>query len=203
MKTNHTLLLIFAIIVTIVVGGVYGLMYFGVEMSAQKIIKNQEQIDSQNLAKQREKSFLETYRATAHKWSELQDYYVKSNEVVSLIEKIEAIGPQSQTELNISSIDADNMDNAPFGKEGKIRMKISSRGNWVAVMKALSLVEMMPYKLNINNVRANSSTNIPSQGKNSSTTKSSWELSFDLQVAMLSATSSTTPASTSGSVKLK
>lgn len=188
MKTNHTLLLVFAIIVTIIVGGVYGLMYFGIEMSAQKIIKNQEQIDSQNLARQREKSFLDTYKATAHKWSELQDHYVKSNEVVSLIEKIEAIGPQSQTELVISSIDADNLENASFGKEGKIRMKISSRGAWSSVMKSLALVELMPYKLSINNVRANSSLNTQNQNK-SSTSKSTWEISFDLQVAMLSATS--------------
>lgn len=200
MKTNHTLLLIFAIIVTLIVGSIYGFMYYRVESSAQKIIKNQAQIDSATLAKEREKKFLDTYKATANKWTSLQDLYVQSDEVVNFIEKIESIGPLAKTEFNIANLDADNMDNAPFGKEGKIRMHITSKGGWEEVMKSLALVELLPYKLSVNNVKASSYKNQQTQGKNT-VTKIVWELSFDLEVAMLSV--NTASSTSTGPVKLK
>ena len=200
MKTNHTLLLIFAIIVTVIVGSIYGFMYYRIETSADKIIKNQAQIDSANLAKEREKKFLDTYKATASKWSSLQGLYVRSDEVVGFIEKIESIGPATKTEFNIANLDADNMDNAPFGKEGKIKMHITSKGSWEEVMKSIALVELLPYKLNVNNVKASSYKNQQTQGKNT-VTKVIWELSFDLQVSMLSV--NTNVSTSTSSIKIK
>ncbi len=187
MKNSHALLLIFAVFVTLFVGAVYGYMYYRIDMSAQKIVEAQSIIQSAKLSKQREKSFLETYKATASKWATLQEYFVKSNKVVDFIEVVEAIGPQSQSTIAISSIEADNLDSAPLGKEGRVKMKVSSKGSWNATMKALTLAEMLPYKITISNVRASSFEGVASKG---SAPKTTWELSFDLQAAMIAASSS-------------
>lgn len=188
MKNNHSLLLIFAIIVTLFVASIYGYMYYRIEISAQKIIDAQSIIQSNELAKKREKNFLDTYKATASKWSSLQDFFVRSNDVVSFIEIIESYGPLTKTDVAISAISADNFDNAPVGKEGKIQMHINVKGQWNSVMRVLSLIESLPYKSSISNFRANASVN--SSAKKDEI-KSVWEIALDLQVAMISVGTST------------
>lgn len=188
MKNNHSLLLIFAIIVTLFVATVYGYMYYRLEVSAQKILDSQSIIQSNELARQREKSFLETYKATATKWSSLQDLFIQSNKVVDFIEIVESYGPLTKTELAISSISADNLDNSPAGKEGKIQMHINVKGQWNSVMRVLSLLENLPYKSTISNFRANANVNSSAKG---SEPKSVWDMSLDLQVAMIAVATST------------
>jgi hypothetical protein len=188
MKNNHSLLLIFAIIVTLFVASVYGYMYYRIDISAEKINDAQSMIDSKELAVQREKKFLETYKATAPKWTSLQNFFVRSNDVVSLIELLESFGPLTKTDVVISSIEADNMDGVPAGKEGKIKMHISVKGAWNSVLRVLALVESLPYKLSINNLRAGSTVNTSAKANEA---KSSWDMAFDLQVAMISVATST------------
>lgn len=188
MKNNHLLLLVFAFFVTVFVASVYGYMYYRIDVSAGKIIDAQSLIQSNELAKQREKNFLDTYKATATKWSSLQNFYIKSNEVVNFIELMESFGPLSKSEVMISSIDADNLDGAPAGKEGKIKMHMSAKGSWSSVMRVLALTETLPYKLNLSNVRASGSINTGAKGTEP---KSSWDLSFDLSVAMIAVGTST------------
>ncbi len=187
MKTNHLSLLILAITVTIFVASIYGYLYYKITVSGQKISEAQYVIESAKLAKEREKSFLDRYTSTAPKWASLQDFFVHSDKVVDFIEVIESLSSQSKSTVTISSIDADNLDNAAVGKEGLIRVKINAKGSWVSVMRALSLVEVLPYKMSINNVRLNVVNNDSGNTKDAQKT---WELNFDLQVAMIVATSS-------------
>lgn len=67
-------------------------------------------------------------------------------------------------------------------------------------MKSLALVELLPYKINVNNVKASSYKNQQQKGK-TTVTNMIWELSFDLQVAMLSV--NTNVSTSTNSVKLK
>ncbi len=188
MKNNHLLLLMFAFFVTLFVASVYGYMYYRIDVSAGKIIDAESLIQSNKLAKQREKNFLDTYKATATKWSSLQDFYIKSDEVVNFIELMESYGLLSKSEVAISSIDADSLDGAPVGKEGKIKMHLSAKGPWLSVMKVLALTETLPYKLNLSNLRASGSINTGAKGTEP---KSSWDLSLDLSVAMVAVGTST------------
>ncbi len=187
MKTNHLSLLIFAITVTIFVASIYGYLYYKITVAGQKISEAQYVIESAKLAKEREKSFLDRYNSTASKWASLQDFFVHSDRVVDFIEVIESLSNQSKSTVTISSIDADNLDNAAVGKEGLIRVRINAKGSWVSVMRALSLAEVLPYKMSINNVRLNVANN---DSGNTKDAQRIWDLNFDLQVAMIVATSS-------------
>lgn len=187
MKTQHLPLLILAIAVTIFVGSVYGYLYYKITFFSQKISEAQYVIESAKLAKEREKSFLDRYTSTASKWASLQNFFVHSDKVVNFIETIESLSEQSKGTVTISSIDADNLDNAPVGKEGSIRMRINAKGSWNSVMKTLSLVEVLPYKITINNIRLNVAN---SDSLSSKDTQKIWDLNFDLQAAMIAVASS-------------
>ena len=189
MKINHLPLLILAVVVTIFVASIYGYLYYKINVSEQKISDYQYVIESAKLAKEREKSFLDRYTSTASKWSSLQNFFVHSDKVVNFIEVIESLSDQSKSTVTIFSIDADNLDNAPVGKEGSIKMKINAKGSWASVMRALSLTEALPYKVSINNVRLN----VTNEDSKSVKDQKIWDLNFDLQVAMIAVASSSDP----------
>ena len=189
MKINHLPLLILAVVVTIFVASIYGYLYYKINVSEQKISDYQYVIESAKLAKEREKSFLDRYTSTASKWSSLQNFFVHSDKVVNFIEVIESLSDQSKSTVTIFSIDADNLDNAPVGKEGSIKMKINAKGSWISVMRALSLTEALPYKVSINNVRLN----VTNEDSKSVKDQKIWDLNFDLQVAMIAVASSSDP----------
>jgi len=189
MKTKHLPFLIFAVAVTIFVALIYAYLYYKITISGQKISDIQSVIESAKLAKEREKSVLDRYTSTASKWASLQNLFVHSNKVVDFIETIESLSDQSKSIVTISSIDADNLDNAVVSKEGSIRVKINAKGSWISVMRALSLVEVLPYKLTINNVRLNTTNN---ESESAKANQKIWDLNFDLQVAMIAIASSST-----------
>jgi len=180
MKNKHSLFLIMAVLVTIFEVVAYGYMYRMVGVSLEHAVKSQTSADVLAMNKEREKSFLEAYKSTATKWSSLPQFFVDSSRVVDFIEAVESLSAISGSKVTIMTIDADNLDGAPVGKEGVIRTRIDVEGTWPAVMRDLSLAEALPYKISINNVRADSPK------------KSLWDMSFDLQAAMIVGTSSST-----------
>lgn len=189
MKRNHSTFLIMALTVTLFVASVYGYMYYMINVAREKTVKAQSLINSSKAVKERENSFLNTYEKTVSKWSKIQGFFVESNKVVNFIESIELLSQQSGGKVTISSIEADNLENASAGKEGTIRMKITAQGSWESVMRALKLAELLPYKISVNNVQASSfNSDQNNDDKSKVAPKSVWNLSFDLQVAMLAAT---------------
>lgn len=182
---NHFTLFIFAFLVTLLTLGIYVYMYLTVDLSLAKIAKNQSLVNSSKLTSSREANFIEVYEKTAAKWQKMRNLFVESDKVVNFIETIEALDSESGAKVSIASIDADNLDNAPADKIGYLRLRINAQGSWSSVMKALVLTENLPYKVTINNIQANRSD--ISNGKN--TSSNYWNLSFGLQVAMISSTS--------------
>ncbi len=191
MKHNHSTFLFMAILVGLFALSVYGYLYYRIDLSLEKTAKAQSLVNSAALTKERENTFMQTYDKTASKWSKLQELFVKSGEVVNFIEAVESLDSLSGSKVSISSIEADNLDNAPVGKEGFIRMNVSAKGSWQSVMKALSLAEALPYKVTINNVQANVSLENMESNKDikGDLVSRVWSLSFSLQAAMVSATS--------------
>lgn len=186
-----------AVLVTLVVASVYGYMYYTISISFEKTVKAKDAVNSASLARERESNFLQTYEKTASSWVKLQSFFVDSDKVVDFIEAVESLGSQSKSKLSISSIEADNLENSSAGKEGKVRLRINAKGSWQSVMKALSLAEILPYKVSINNVQATVSKDLETSGGNTSSgsQKAIWDLNFELQVAMIATrVASSTPS---------
>ncbi len=190
MKTNHSTFLIMAILVSLLTIAVYVYMYITIDVSLKKTVKAQTVNNSSVLAKNREKSFLETYEKTSAKWAQIKNFFVSSNKIVDFIESVENLGEQSGSKVSIRSIEADNLDSAPLGKEGTVRLKVNSNGSWQAVMKALSLAELLPYKVSINNIQASSFRDAENISKKN-VAQAQWDMTFDVQASMIAVASST------------
>lgn len=191
MKTNHSTFLILAILVSMFTIAVYAYMYVTIDISLKKTVKAQTVANASALAKNREKSFLETYEKTSAKWSLIKNFFVSSNKIVDFIEVVEKLGDQSGSRVSIRSIEADNLDNAPIDKEGTVRLKVNARGSWQTVMKALSLAELLPYKVNVNNIQVSSYKDTTNLSKNNVAQQAEWDMSFDIQATMIAVASST------------
>jgi len=190
MKNSHTIFLILAVSVTIFVGCIYAYMYRMIDDSVAKTAKADIALNSAVTSRAREQSFLRAYEATASKWASLPDFFVHSDQVVGFIEKIESLGKESGGTVSISSINADDLDNSPQGTEGAIRLHVGVVGSWQAVMKTLVLAETLPYKVEINNVSAVSGS---APAKDKAAASKVWNISFDMQVAMIAEQATTSP----------
>ncbi|MFA6554560.1 MAG: hypothetical protein WCS89_03565 [Candidatus Paceibacterota bacterium] len=189
MKNRSSTILALSLSLVIFTGAVYGYMYYMVDVFLDRIVEAQTTSNSLILTKSQEQSFLESYKSTASRWKSLPNYFVDSGHVVNFIEVIEALGTESGSKVSISSIDSDNLDGAPLGKEGVLSMRITIQGSWSSVMRALSLTETLPYKISIDEIKANTSN----ESGSTPASKVIWNLSFNMKIAML--VGSSTPSS--------
>jgi hypothetical protein len=188
-KHGHIFLLIFAFSVAVFVTGLYFYMYRSIGSLMAKTSTLRSAAAAGAVNKERERSFLEAYEATASKWQKLPDFFVSADRPVDFIEAIEALGGQSGAKVSLVSIDASEPNITAVGTKGTIRAHVSAQGSWQEVMRTLALVETLPYQISINNYRAvlggtsgaemavvnNKEANIKKESKRN------WNLTFDLE----------------------
>ncbi len=177
MKTNrnHLPFFIFSIMVVIVMIGAYFYMYNFVWSSADRAndIRTKIKLEKENTA--HEQNITELYKSTAADWDRLPKFFVPSDRVVAFIESIESLGLKSGAEVSLSSVSADNLDDAVSGTLGDVKGRVDASGSWSSVMRALMLTESMPYPVMINHVVLSSS------GPSDKSQNNQWRLSFDIQ----------------------
>ncbi len=189
-KNGHKLLLVFAFLVMVFVAGLYAYMYYMIDVSITKVSNLRATIEASDLNRVREQSFLEAYQATAAKWVRLPEFFVPSGQIVEFIEAVESLGKESGSKVTLSSLDADNLDSATPGKQGKVKVHVNAQGSWSAVMKALTLAETLPYAISVNNFRASVGGDLERETRAKASTtkevsKKNWNLSFDLEAKMI------------------
>jgi len=88
----------------------------------------------------------------------LEKYFISKDEIISFIERIEALGADAKVELKISGIE--EVD------QNTLRFNFSTKGTFVDTMHLVSLVEHLPLKIEFRtaNIRASGNTNLGSGG---------------------------------------
>jgi hypothetical protein len=99
-----------------------------------------------------EESASSTFSSTALSRALLQSYLIQDSNTVSFIEQVEGVAKQSGASVSIASISADDLTMATAGTIGHIQAHISAQGSWSNVMRALHIIEDLPYSLTIDNV---------------------------------------------------
>jgi hypothetical protein len=188
MKHNHShkVLLLFAIAVTIFVAAVYAYMYHMIGVSLDRTRVARESVKTDPLNDNGAQDRLFNYKTNAEKWGRLPGMFFTPDQAVIFIESIEALSKETGSKVALASIDADKLDAAAPGTEGSIRARVNATGSWNSVMQALSLAEVLPYKVSIDNVRIDRYTS-SSEGINvkGQKTANGWKLSFDIQAGMV------------------
>jgi len=177
-KFTHIPLLTFSIVMFLLVISLYGYMHKATSNSVARAGTAIDFVSSEEGNASRAKKLIDVAVSTAQNRSKLNSYFVSSEDIVSFITAIEALGKDSGTTVAITSIDADKLNNAAPGTIGSARAHIEGTGSWKAVMTLIDLAEGMPYVASINHVRL-SSNNSELKVKNN------WNVAFDLQVATM------------------
>jgi hypothetical protein len=101
-----------------------------------------------------EQSVASAFSSTALSRALIQTYLIPDSNTVSFIEEVEGVAKQSGASVSIASISADDLTSAAVGTIGHIQAHISINGSWSQAMRALHIIEDMPYALTIDNVSA-------------------------------------------------
>ena len=175
---SHIPLLIFAIIIVLLVTALYGYMFQATSVSVDKALLSMSAVAAEESDNSQTKTFLVMASSTETNRDKLSSRFVSSEDIVSFITVVEAMGPESGSSLSITSIDADPLTGAVPGTLGHARAHIDAHGSWGSVMRLLALAENMPYAVSVSHVRLNNS------GDNAKV-QSAWSVAFDIQVSII------------------
>jgi hypothetical protein len=154
-KHHHIFLLIMALSVTILVTGIYIYMHYVVSVSIQRAATARDIVALERANSDREEDVKALHGRTVADRRTLSKFLIPEDRIVEFIESIEALGPQtgSKVTLNISATAPDKEK----GTYGQARATVEAVGSWTSVMRALSLVENLPYGVAVYGVRLDSS----------------------------------------------
>jgi len=172
---HHTILLILALSVTLLVGAVYGYMHYVVKISITRAATARDIVALEKANKGREQDVRALHQRTAEARGSLSQFFIPADRVVEFIEAIEALGPQTESIVTLSSINDIPPGQIEGSAYGLARAHVEVRGSWSSVMRALSLAENFPYAISVKGTRVNSV---------GSGAGSSWKAEFTLEVLL-------------------
>ncbi len=177
MKTNHRhyILILLSIISVTLSSFVYVFIYRKTLELAKNHSKITNEMNSEDDRKKYEQELIELYDMSKGGREKIQSYITKDDKIVDFIEMVEKIGIDTKTDFELSSINND---------KGNIKAKVSAKGSWVNILRALTLIENLPMNSSIKNIVLNTSGNLDGSAiKVSSDTKTTdkWKLTLDIE----------------------
>mgnify|MGYP000520554281 FL=1 len=103
-------------------------------------------------------------------------HILPDSDIVKIIEAIEAIGKDTNVNVTISNLVADDSTNAPVGTINKVKARVDGRGSWKDVLGLIDRVEALPYKINISNI------SLKQEGALEKTKAQAWNTSFQIEI---------------------
>ncbi len=183
--SSHYILLMCAILTIVTVSFGYYFIYQRSITQARNAEEAQREVVIETDKKKHEQELLKLYADTAEDRELIASYVVPGDGIVDLIEKIEHIGAESGTDFELSGISSDDLSAAAKGKIGHIRAHIETQGPWENVMRALMLIENLPYSVSINNVEISSSDAFVKVNDAKAVKSRIWNLTFNMEVLMV------------------
>lgn len=154
-KTHHTFLLIFALASTLLVAGIYAYMQYVVKVSIERAATARDIVALERANTDREEDVRALHERTIADRRVLAKFLIPEDRVVEFIESIEALGPQTGSEVTLS---ISQVPPAVEGGYGIARAGVQAIGSWTSVMRALSLAENLPYSVTVTGVRVDASS---------------------------------------------
>lgn len=173
MKINsrHYTLLLFALCTVFATALGYFFLYKKISAQASRHAQVSYELSNESMKKQNEQALIAIYKETSAERTKISSFFIRDDMAVDFIERIEKAGVDSQTELELSSIVND---------DGFIKAKVDVDGTWSGVMNALMLLENMPFAVKLNDVRLDTSGDLESTDKKS-TSAHEWHLSLTVE----------------------
>ncbi len=137
-------MIVFALASILLVSFGYWYVYGVIVKQAENYSSAQQQIELEKGRAQREQELAKTYNDTLNDRMRLPVLIISDDKVVNFIEAIESITNLSSADVALSSI-----INANSHLKGVVEIK----GTWANVMKALILIENLPYSISFDTLK--------------------------------------------------
>ncbi len=149
LNSKHYFLLLLGLCSVGVTGFGYWYVYQSVIVNGQNKASLIREIEIDNDNKKNEEFLTELSKATEKDRAKLSTYFVTEDDVLTFITSIESVEKVSSTTVVISAISNDSTNKY-------IKVNIDIKGGWVNIRKALSMIENLPYSINIDSLNLNS-----------------------------------------------
>lgn len=158
-KNKSKLIITLSAITTIVLIFFYVWLFFYIKSLNEKSSILRGDIAVSNGEKTQVLSTKSALVSTEEERVKLSDYFINQNQVVYLIERLESLGKTSGTSLNLTSIDTDKK------QKNLLRFSLKINGSFENIYYLLSLLESLPYEMNITRFSVNKSDDLSTKQK--------------------------------------
>lgn len=139
---KHYILLLIGIGTVVVSGLGYWYVYASIINNAQRNSMVIKEIERNKENKKNEEKLLEMGKATEGYRTKLSTYIISEDKIIDFITSIENIEKITQSEVTISSISKDDI-------QDHVRLHVDIKGSWINVNRALIMLENLPYSITV------------------------------------------------------
>lgn len=142
-------LLILCIVLNLVVWTAYGVIFWQIKSQNEKIslLVNEAELDTKKEEDLRlTKASLNENKDSI---SRIDSYFIPKDGVVDFINSLESLGKQSGTSLVIGSVSVESETKIKENFKEVLRLKVQAIGSWKNVMHFLSILENLPYQVDL------------------------------------------------------
>jgi uncharacterized iron-regulated membrane protein len=147
------------------IGG-YIFIYYSVNDQSAATAKAESDVTTEQGAAVRQQNIVDSLAATADDRALVNSFLLSPDGTVAFIEKVEGISQGSGAAVSLASISADS---------ASVYAHVNIQGQWSNMMRAMHLVENLPYSIGMDNVR------VSLQGKGA------WSEDFDITIPLTNA----------------
>lgn len=166
----------------VVSAGLYAYLYHDTLALTEHAIAARASVQAEAERQKVSKDILALASSTAAARARLGTLFVPADDAVAFIQSVESVGSASGATVAISAISASLPDGAKPGTIGTITAHVSVSGSWSGVMRALELLEDLPYRSSVEKVSL--ATSIPAGDRGSQGVRA-WTASVDLSASTL------------------
>jgi hypothetical protein len=153
-KSLTSVILIFASILTLLLGGLYYYMYSKLLDNNGQVVALADETAKESADEDTTRALRTAIQSTNNERTLLHSLFLGKDDTASLIEKLEGLAALSHVTHELS---VDTKSDAGLLADDKeiLLTTIKVSGSWIEVHRFLGLVENLPYKVTLTNVRLN------------------------------------------------
>jgi Tfp pilus assembly protein PilO len=174
LRSQHYILLVLSVLAIFTAATAYYFMYNDSMKKAQEEANVQASVKAASKHAVDIESMKTIYNETAASRAKLPAFLVSLGDAVPFIDAVEAVGPASGSTISISSLSSGTAGNSAYQV---VTATISAVGTWPNVMRAVEMIEDMPYAISVKSLRLDVISS-----SDSSATAPHWTAAMDISV---------------------
>ncbi|MDR3557995.1 MAG: hypothetical protein P4L61_00535 [Candidatus Pacebacteria bacterium] len=155
LRAQHYILLFLSIMALLVAGSAYAFMYKDTIRKAQEESMVQQEALAASKQTTESKDRQTTFETSAASRALLPSFLVSTEDAVPFIDSVEAVGPATGSVVSISSLSSGTDSGTSYQA---VTATVSASGKWTNVMRAVEMIENMPYAISVKTLNLDASS---------------------------------------------